>query len=274
MKKLAITLSVALFLITLISQPAFAAFIDQWEYTLTYSFASYENESGTQAGLTLSTDGNELSWGTGGTSSIGFIDMTGTVNTNSYVDILDHLYHDNQPINASSDTLARGSLSATLTLKGVSPASSTLASFSTVLDFLFFETSNRYGDWRDNDVFILKNPEAAAANFTYDGYDYAFSFSSGFNPILNPTLDSMDMAVGSGYRSVLDLLEDPNSDYYYDPDGPYIGWTTPESTLTYIDSTLTVVSRTTPVPEPSTFAFLGLGLLGLAFVGRKLRRAN
>lgn len=281
MKKISIKLLAAFFLMMLVTQPAYAAFINEWTYSLSYELSDYTNEAGTQDGMDLATnpDGWSLTWGVDAQhpagSSIGSIDKTGNVATNSSATIEDHLYHNNQVISADTDSLMSGKLSATLTLQGYNPYSDTVATFSTVLEFLFFETSNNFFFPNTNDVFILLNPEAASQTFIYDGWEYSFSFLSGIDPLDPDSLSNMYMgppATDGGYISVLDLLHDEESPYYYVPEsGLYFGWETAENALTWIDSELTVTG-TPPVPEPSTFIIFGLGIATLAFVGRRMQR--
>lgn len=288
MRKLTTKLLAALSLTILLAQPAFAAFVNEWSYSLSYSFADYWNQYSTESdfGLTLNTDETELGWGRNGTSSIGFINKTGTMATNTTADIQDHLFHKNQPIDGNSTFLQGGTLAATLTLKGTT--SDTVMTFNTNLDFLFFETSNNYraGDERNNDIFILTNPSAASGVFSYEGYDYAFSFLSGFGELDTMSLDDYDYNSTTVLRYLADLpgsvvsteghLESFWFYTWYVVDsaspGTLYGWTTPENEDTYISSELTITGTPSPVPEPSTFAFLGLGLTALAFVGRRMRR--
>jgi hypothetical protein len=281
MKKISIKLLAAFFLMMLVTQPAYAAFINEWTYSLSYELSDYTNEAGTQDGMTLTNnpDGWDLSWGVDFLhpegSSIGAVDKTGNVATNSSTTIEDHLYHNNQVISAATDSLMSGKLSATLTLQGYNPYSDTVATFSTVLEFLFFETSNNFEFSNTNDLFILLNPEAASQTFIYDDWEYSFSFLSGIDPINPDSLNAMHMGppvTGGGYASVWDLLHTEGSPYYYVPEsGLYFGWETPENTLTWIDSELTVTG-TPPVPEPSTFIIFGLGIATLAFIGRRMQR--
>ncbi|WFS60878.1 THxN family PEP-CTERM protein [Pseudodesulfovibrio thermohalotolerans] len=284
MKKISIKLLAAFFLMMLVTQPAYAAFINEWSYSLSYELSDYTNEAGTQDGMTLDLtptgyDGWTLTWGVDALhpdgSSIGSVDKTGNVTTNSSTTIEAHLFHLNKPISASTDSLMSGKLSATLTLQGYNPYSDTVATFSTVLEFLFFETSNNSEFSNTNDLFILLNPEAASQTFMYDDWEYSFSFLNGIDPINPDSLTAMHMgppATGGGYASVWDLLQTEGSPYYYVPEsGLYFGWETPEDTLTLIDSELTVTG-TPPVPEPSTFIIFGLGIATLAFVGRRMQR--
>jgi len=289
MRKLTTKLLAAFSLTILLAQPAFAAFVNEWSYSLSYSFADYWNQYSTESdrGLTPRTDGTEVSWGRNGTSSIGFINKTGTMATNTTADILDHLYHDNQAIDGDSMSLQGGTLAATLTLKGTT--SDTVKTFNTNLDFLFFETRNN--SWNngqyDNDVFILMNPEMASQDFMYDGNAYNFSFISGFDTLAVDTLDNYSYLSSNVLEYLLDAGEVEDNSHWdvvsgrffrryayfedYSPES-YYGWTTIEGKKNFISSELTITGTPSPVPEPSTFAFLGLGLTALAFVGRRMRR--
>ena len=282
----------ALCLAILCANPASAAQITQWEYTISYEFYDYWNQEGTQDGLTSSsfTNGsgevvNSLSWGDEGQSSIGFITKNGTLNTGATAEIENHMYHDNRSIRGDY-FLQGGRMAANLTLQGIDPVTGSEASFNTVLEFMFFETDNShtFNPARNNDVFVLVNPEASVEDFTYMGYNYTFSFTSGLGLLDMESLAGMDYN-GS---TVLQTLEDLGygevtyerfmwwayeNGWVADPEFNLFGWTTVEDATTYASSALTVVSNgPVPTPEPSTFAILGLGLVGLAFVSRRMRQ--
>lgn len=283
---------VALCLTILLSTPALAAQITQWEYSVSYEFNDYWNQDNTQTGLTPGSfvNGagetvNSLSWGDGNQSSIGFITKSGTIDTGTTVDIIDHMYHDNQPV-TGNNSLHGAIMAANLTLKGIDPVTGSVNSFDTVLEFMFFETDNTHllNPSRNNDVFLLVNPEASIEQFSYMGYDYTFSFTSGLGQL------DMDSLAGMDYNgtTVLQTLEELGyGDVTYDtfliwafengwidnPEYNLFGWTTVEGDTTYASSQLTVVSNgPIPTPEPSTFAFFGLGLVGLFFAGRRIRQ--
>tara|TARA_Y100001954_G_scaffold4787_1_gene5191 strand:- start:35508 stop:36386 length:879 start_codon:yes stop_codon:yes gene_type:complete len=276
----------------LFSTPALAAQITQWEYSVSYEFNDYWNQDNTQTGLTPESyvNGagetvNSLSWGDGDQSSIGFITKSGTVDTGTTVDIIDHMFHDNQPVTGNY-SLHGAMMAANLTLKGIDPVTGAVNSFDTVLEFMFFETDNThiFNPSRNNDVFLLVNPEASIEQFDYMGYNYTFSFTSGLGQL------DMDSLAGMDYNgtTVLQTLEDLGyGDVTYDtffiwafengwvddPEYNLFGWTTVEGDTTYASSQLTVVSNgPIPTPEPSTFAIFGLGLVGLFFAGRRIRQ--
>jgi len=292
MKNKCIKLLVALCLSMLCASPALAAQITQWEYTVSYEFYDYWNQDGTQAGLTPSSSingagevVNTLSWGDGSKSSINFITKSGTLATGTTIDIVDHMYHDNNPISGEY-FLQGGKMAANLTLQGIDPVTGSVLSFDTVLEFMFFETDNTHliDSSRNNDVFVLVNPEASIEDFTYMGYNYTFAFASGLGLLDMGSLTEMDYN-GS---TVLETLQDMGygevtygrflwwayeNGWIADPEYNLFGWTTVEGEKTYASSQLTVVSNgPVPTPEPSTFAVFGLGLVGLAFAGRRMRQ--
>lgn len=279
-------------LTALLSVPAIAAEITEWEYTVSYEFSDYWNQDGIgkQDGLTpdsfVNGSGeqvNALNWGDDEQSSIGFITKTGTLATGSSTDIVDHLYHDNHPI-TGDNFLQGGKMSATLNLQGIDPYSGSVATFSTVLEFLFFETDNSHllNTSLNNDVFLLLNPEASVEDFVYQDYSYTFAFASGLGALDMVELAYMDYD-GS---SVLQKLEDwGHGEILYDqwwifewvdgwdPETNIVGWTTPEDQVTYASSRLQITSNgPVPTPEPSTFAIFGMGILGLAFASRRMRK--
>ena len=195
------------------------------------------------------------------------------------------MFHDNQPVTGNY-SLHGAMMAANLTLKGIDPVTGAVNSFDTVLEFMFFETDNThiFNQSRNNDVFLLVNPEASIEQFDYMGYNYTFSFTSGLGQL------DMDSLAGMDYNgtTVLQTLEDLGyGDVTYDtffiwafengwvddPEYNLFGWTTVEGDTTYASSQLTVVSNgPIPTPEPSTFAIFGLGLVGLFFAGRRIRQ--
>ncbi|SOB57998.1 exported protein of unknown function [Pseudodesulfovibrio profundus] len=276
----------------LFSTPALAAQITQWEYSVSYEFNDYWNQDNTQTGLTPESyvNGagetvNSLSWGDGDQSSIGFITKSGTVDTGTTVDIIDHMFHDNQPVTGNY-SLHGAMMAANLTLKGIDPVTGAVNSFDTVLEFMFFETDNThiFNPSRNNDVFLLVNPEASIEQFDYMGYNYTFSFTSGLGQLDMDSLAGMDHNGTTVLQTLEDLgYGDVTYDTFFiwafengwvdDPEYNLFGWTTVEGDTTYASSQLTVVSNgPIPTPEPSTFAIFGLGLVGLFFAGRRIRQ--
>ena len=268
MKTMFAKISLALCLTVLVTSAAFAAPVIEWAYNVSYDFTYWENQYGNQDGITYNaadTDpiygqaSTSLSWGTFGTSSIGFIEKSGTVLTDGPAAIIEkNIYHENKPIDSESYFLQYGVVSATLTLQGIDPVTGSVESFSTVLNFLFFETNN--DEPYANDVFVLLNPSAATESFVYDGMAYTFSFASNLTALDTSYLNNARY----GSQSVSQAL----AGLGYDMSQPVIGWMTPENMTSYTDSYLTVVST----PEPSTFLIFGLGIAGLAIFRRKMNK--
>ena len=175
----------------------------------------------------------------------------------------DHIVtHNNQPLDAGTNSLTSVVLNATVQLTPINPAASTLP--DQIFDFpiKFIETSNNGGNdslCEDGnappangceDIFVLEggllNP-----SFDYDGFTY---FVNIFPTDLNvfSLLSSGECASAGAAPGC-------------------VGFITPENASTPFQFAFTISSEplTTSVPVPGTLVLLGLGLLGFRFADRR-----
>ena len=216
---------------------------------------SYEYLGGTYAPGTASGY-NSLSWGNiFGRSSIGITSKSGVVNTNGDRAEGVTLWHDNSAISGFATTLAKGIVQIVLEL---TPAGlgGLAESFSTVLNFAFFETPNA-GSYQD-DIFVLLGSPVQPETFVHEGQEYHFTFTDSFREV--------DQWYANYAREQLN----------WDANVPVYGWTTTEGGDTTIPTWFSLragAAPPTPTPEPATMALMGIGLAGLGAFARR-RRGN
>lgn len=246
------------------SAPVSAEFISQWGYVTDGIFTEWDNENGGDSNIdpfnakTLSgVSGYQgLAWGTStgsGRSRLTLGEVGGTLATNGPSDDAMTITHYNRPVYGPS--LQSGTVFAVLTLTPLVPSLPSLPTFSTQLDFDFFESPN--SGLSQGDLFILANPLAATETFTLDDYAYTVSFT-GFSQITD--------------TSYLALLAQNG---FIEPGEDVWGWYTMEGATnvlpTYVQISGEPVSN--PVPEPATMLLLGSGFLGMGLAAcRRLKK--
>ena len=254
--------------------------VTAWNYKLTGIFTQWTDENGRTGtagnnNTTVRTEGSKislsydylggtyapgsasgyagLSWGNiFGRSSIGLVANSGVVTTNGERAAGVTLTHNNSPIDTSVKTLAKGIVQIVLELTPVG-LGNVAQSFSTVLNFAFFETPNNGG--HEDDIFVLLGNPVQPETFVHEGQEYHFTFTDSFRQV--------DEWYANYAREQL----------HWDAGVPVYGWTTTENGNTAIPTWFAVRAGAapTPTPEPATMALMGIGLAGLGAFARRHR---
>lgn len=250
----------------LVAGAASAAPIPSWDYIVSSEFIN-PTTTFTAGGGCQSFDAGSITWGGGspgtcngqspGTnrSGIGISNtpQPGTLLTNGAAQPANTYTHSNNVVNNGLATLRLATIQATLQLRptGTVP----YASFSADYTVLFAETPNQTPcaaasppNNPCNDIWVLQG--SLNNSFVFGGDEYFFSFFAA------PALASLPSGVCTAAGAA------PGC----------IGFTTVEGQPNAVNFMMAITSEPISVPEPSSLALLGIGLLGFVALRRRATR--
>lgn len=236
--------------------------ITQWDYIATSVFqTSAGSTTFTSGGGCQYVTGSEISWGAGspgcttgpgsGRSGIGISNspLAGVINTNGAAEPANTYTHNNNVVSGSDATLTKATLVSTLQLRETG-SGDPYQTFSATYTILFDETPNVTpclvaSPIPCNDIWVLQG--SVNNSFMFDGNTYFASYYAA--PALVPLPAAACNAVTGAPLCV--------------------GFTTVEGMDNQVAFALQITAQPISIPEPSSLALLGLGLLALAGLRRR-----
>lgn len=254
----------------MVSAPA-SAIVTSWDYSVSSLFtaATYSGTGGTTATLPTAS----LTWGIPTTAKgqssldVGNSPATGSIDTylgssppatSPYLAFSTSLTHHNNTISGGSKSLTSAVLTNWVTLDPLVPDNAAMPDMIVPFSISFTETTNAApcaatSRTPCNDIFVLKG---GFLNQSFD-YDDGSGLSTYFVNIF-PT---------SG--GVLSVLQDTACRAAGEAAGCF-GFTTPEGDSTTLAFGFTISTKKLDVPEPGVLALMGIGLLGLFSLRRRV----
>lgn len=268
MRKLLLSVSLALGTLALAAPQAQAAMVANWGYEVTSEWTGATFTAGTGTQIQTAT---EISWGgdnNGGAPGVGALTVgsgtrsgvlientpqTGTIATNGPTPEPTNTFsHINNPISVLFSTLRTASISTTLTLTALGPPDFPLPPKTLTFEINFSETPNNgscvVGSTSNCDDIFIITFGSLNNSFIFDGFEYFTSIVKTAGP-LDPLSPSACAAAGAT--------------------SPCLGFLTEEGAKTSVDFGILITSRPLQIPEPGILGLLGLALLGAGLARRR-----